>query len=240
MLGLVSSTRELSAVPDGDGRRRAAPMSPEDRRAAIVEAVMPLVAERGVDATSRELADAAGVAEGTLFRAFGDKACLIGEVALTGLLRASDPVRTRADLESVDARLPLVERVRQIIERGQQRSEEATAWIVVLRSMHARGGADQGHPDHRDRAEQMRSRMIAQHEMRRTVVAESLGRVLAQDLDRLRVPISVAVAMIEAATAHRRPGPEHLDPPLPADVLADALLHGIVGEERTPHHSEED
>ncbi|GAB4085300.1 TetR/AcrR family transcriptional regulator [Myceligenerans cantabricum] len=209
-------------------------MSPDDRRAAIVEAVMPLVAERGVEATSRELADAAGVAEGTLFRAFGDKVCLIGEVALTGLLRASDPMVTRTDLESVDARLPLVERVQQVIERGQQRSEEAVAWVTVLRAVHARNALDEQHHAHRERAEDMRSRLVAQHEMRRTVVEESLGRVLAQDLGRLRVPIAVAVSLIEAATAHRRPGPEQLEPPLPARVLADALVNGIVGENPSP------
>ncbi|MBE1875708.1 TetR/AcrR family transcriptional regulator [Myceligenerans sp. TRM 65318] len=209
-------------------------MAPEDRRAAIVEAVMPLVAERGVDATSRELADAAGVAEGTLFRAFGDKACLIGEVALKGLLRASDPANARADLESVDARLPLVERVRRIIELGQRRSEEATAWVMVLRAMHGREPMDARDPAHQERAHEMRSRLMAQKETRRTVIEESLGRVLAQDLDHLRVPLAVAVALIEAATAHRWAGPEELTAPLPADVLADALVHGIVGEKRSP------
>lgn len=208
-------------------------MSPEDRRAAIVEAVMPLVAERGLDTTSRELADAAGVAEGTLFRAFGDKACLIGEVALAGLMRASAPASTRADLESIDMRLPLVERVRQVIERGQQRSEEAVVWMTVLRSMHARECAADQDDAHRRRAEEIRARLTAQHEMRRAVVAESLGRVLAQDRDRLRVPIAVAVAMIEAVTAHRRAGPERIDPPLPADVLADVLVHGIVDQADT-------
>ncbi|MBO0608332.1 TetR/AcrR family transcriptional regulator [Myceligenerans salitolerans] len=209
-------------------------MSPEDRRAAIIEAVMPLVEERGADATSRELADAAGVAEGTLFRAFGDKVCLIGEVALTGLLRASDPAVTRADLESIDPRLPLVDRVRQVIERGQRRSEEAVAWVMVLRFLHTREGADEQDHLHRERAAQMRSRLMAQQETRRAVVEETLGRVLAQDLDRLRVPIEVAVSLIESATAHHRPGLERMGPPLPAEVLADALVHGIVGEKRSP------
>ncbi|GAB3162040.1 TetR/AcrR family transcriptional regulator [Myceligenerans halotolerans] len=230
----MSPTRETSAAANGDGRRRAAPMAPEERRAAIVEAVMPLVAERGVETTSRELAEAAGVAEGTLFRAFGDKTCLIGEVALTGLLRASDPAVTRADLESIDPRLPLVDRVRQVIERGQRRSEEAVAWVMVLRFLHTREGVDERDRAHQERAREMRARLMDQQEIRRTVVEETLGRLLAQELDRLRVPIEVAVSLIEAATAHHRPGLERMGPPLPADVLADALVHGIVGEKRSP------
>ncbi|RPF21764.1 TetR/AcrR family transcriptional regulator [Myceligenerans xiligouense] len=229
-------TPETSPDAAGTARRRAAPLAPEDRRAAIVEAVMPLVAERGADVTSRELADAAGVAEGTLFRAFGDKACLIGEVALTGLLRASDPAVARADLGAIDGRLPLVDRVRQVIERGQRRSEEAVAWVMVLRFLYGKEGPDERDHGHRERAQEMRSRLIAQQETRRTVVEEALERVLAQELDRLRVPIEVAVSLIEAATAHHRPGLERMGPPLPADVLADALVHGIVGEKRSPDH----
>src|SRR5690606_7710841 len=43
-------------------RERARPLSPEERREAILEAVLPLLRERGRDVTSRELAEASGVA----------------------------------------------------------------------------------------------------------------------------------------------------------------------------------
>nr|WP_255622814.1 TetR/AcrR family transcriptional regulator [Tessaracoccus sp. OS52] len=45
-------------------------MPPEQRRAAIVEAALPLLAKHGPELTTRMVAEAAGVAEGTLFRAF--------------------------------------------------------------------------------------------------------------------------------------------------------------------------
>ncbi|MBN9326134.1 MAG: TetR family transcriptional regulator, partial [Cellulomonas sp.] len=45
-------------------------MPPDERRRAILRAVLPVVRERGADVTTRELAEAAGVAEGTLFRVF--------------------------------------------------------------------------------------------------------------------------------------------------------------------------
>lgn len=200
---------------------------------------MPLVAERGADVTSRELADAAGVAEGTLFRAFGDKLCLVGEVALTGLLRVSDPAVTRADLESIDPRMPLVDRVSQVIERGQRRSDEAGAWVMVLRFLHTREGVDERDPAHQERAQEMRSRLMAQQETRRTVIEEALERLLAQELDHLRVPTEVAVSLIEAAATTHRPGLEREGPPLPADVLADALVHGIVDDTTAPRRGEE-
>src|SRR5690606_24835873 len=50
-------------------RERARPLAPEERREAILDAVLPLLRERGREVTSRELAEAAGVAEGTIFRA---------------------------------------------------------------------------------------------------------------------------------------------------------------------------
>jgi AcrR family transcriptional regulator len=56
---------------------RAAAMSPDDRREAIVRALVPLLAERAGDVSTREIARAAGIAEGTIFRVFADKRTLM-------------------------------------------------------------------------------------------------------------------------------------------------------------------
>jgi AcrR family transcriptional regulator len=48
-------------------------MSSEDRRNAIVRSVLPLLAEHGATITTRQIAHAAGIAEGTVFRVFTDK-----------------------------------------------------------------------------------------------------------------------------------------------------------------------
>lgn len=186
---------------------------------------MPLVAERGADVTTKELAAAAGVAEGTLFRVFPDKGCLVAEVAVQGLLTASQPRRTRDDLASVDPALPLVERLARLIEVGQNRMEEVMRWMLLLRQLHGRSGTT---PGEEERAHELRSRLMAQQELNRAVVAEGLRAALAPDLDRLRVPLDVATALLEIAVAPRRPGPDLLSPPLPPDVLADTLVHGLV------------
>src|SRR6266496_2630091 len=54
-------------------RRRAPGMSVEDRRAMIVHAVLPLMMEHGANVTTSQIARAAGIGEGTIFRAFKDK-----------------------------------------------------------------------------------------------------------------------------------------------------------------------
>jgi AcrR family transcriptional regulator len=56
---------------------RATALSPDDRRKAILDAVVPLLVERGGDVTTKEIAQAAGIAEGTIFRVFPDKATLL-------------------------------------------------------------------------------------------------------------------------------------------------------------------
>lgn len=52
-------------------------MSPADRRAAIVQATLPLLAEHGANVTTRQIAHAADIAEGTVFRVFADKEALV-------------------------------------------------------------------------------------------------------------------------------------------------------------------
>ena len=56
---------------------RARALPPDERRAAILTAVLPVVLDKGMSASTRELAQAAGVAEGTLFRVFDSKDDLI-------------------------------------------------------------------------------------------------------------------------------------------------------------------
>ena len=56
-------------------------MAPADRRAAIVAATIPLLRSRGWSVTTKEIAAASGVADGTIFSVFADKE----ELLLTAL-----------------------------------------------------------------------------------------------------------------------------------------------------------
>lgn len=216
----------LGVTPDPTAAGRAAPMTPDERRAAIAAAVLPLVAERGVDVTSRELAEAAGVAEGTLFRAFGDKATLLGAVAMAGLERSSVPEATRAELAAVDLSLPLEDRIARVIELGRSRMADVIRWMGVLRTLHHREGL--GHDVPSPQAQEFRTRVFAQREQQREATVEGLVAVLGPDVNRLRVPVEVAVALVEASIAGTHGRVDHLVPAPSARVVADALVHGIV------------
>lgn len=81
--------------------RRAAPLPPEQRRSAIIAAVVPLLIERGDAVTTREIARAAGVAEGTIFSVFADK----DELLAAAVEAAVDPSHLEAAIaEATDDR----------------------------------------------------------------------------------------------------------------------------------------
>src|SRR5687768_1920501 len=90
--------------------RRAAPLPPDERRAAILAATVPLLREHGLDVTTRQIAQAAGVAEGTLFRVFPDKETLVR----AAVAHALAPGKLLADLATVPRTLPLEERLLMI------------------------------------------------------------------------------------------------------------------------------
>ena len=61
-------------------RPQATRLRPDERRAALLDAAKQLFIERGPDFTPADLAGAAGVSEGTIFRYFPDKAALLSAV----------------------------------------------------------------------------------------------------------------------------------------------------------------
>jgi AcrR family transcriptional regulator len=80
---------------------RAAPLSADERRDAIIDVVVPLLLEHGSDVSTRQIAEAAGIAEGTIFRAFGDK----DEVIAAAIESALDPAPLEAALSAIPSGL---------------------------------------------------------------------------------------------------------------------------------------
>jgi AcrR family transcriptional regulator len=94
------------------GKVRAAALPTEERRSTIVAATLPLFLEQGAAITTREIAQAAGIAEGTIFRGFADKTALLDAVIEAAL----DPTPTNAAMESIDPALPLEARLVAAVE----------------------------------------------------------------------------------------------------------------------------
>lgn len=104
-------------------------MPAEQRRAALIEATLPLIREHGLAVTTRKIAEAAGVAEGTIFGVFPDKQSLIQAT----ILHALDPTPIENSLNDLDPALDLRTRFSAIATIVANRFAENSSIFIAMR-----------------------------------------------------------------------------------------------------------
>ena len=108
---------------------RAPRLSPDERRRAILGAAVPVLVEHGRATTTKQIAEAAGVAEGTIFRVFDTKEDLV-DAALDDVF---DPAVFLAALAAIDPNRELRARLLAITGCFQRR------FVTMFRLMAALG-----------------------------------------------------------------------------------------------------
>lgn len=168
----------------------------------IVEATLPLLLENGEMVTSRQIADAAGIAEGTIFRVFADKDELIAAVVEAAL----DSGALERELAAVDTRLPFEERLTAATGILQQRV------VDVWRLMSSIG--------------------TKFHDKAKRPVADSdaLVTLFAQHRERLSVEPVAAARLLRAFTLSVT-HPMLVDEPMSPAEIVQLFLHGVSGRE---------
>jgi AcrR family transcriptional regulator len=94
----------------------------------IVEASLPLLLTHGEMVTTHQIAEAAGIAEGTIFRVFASKDELIDAV----IERALDPAQMEEAIASIDTSAGLESAVVQAVKVGQKRVTDVWQLLSVL------------------------------------------------------------------------------------------------------------
>ena len=113
-------------------------LAPEDRRQALIAATIPLLHEHGLEVSTRQIAAAAGVAEGTIFGVFESKNSLV----VCSVIQALDPQSTLDGLAAIDPALPLRERMAIAADLIHDRFAENAQLLTAARKLILAGHGD--------------------------------------------------------------------------------------------------
>jgi AcrR family transcriptional regulator len=196
---------------------RAAPMPAQQRRAAIIDAALPLLRRHGEGVTTKQIADAAGIAEGTIFRVFPDKESLI----TAAIAQVFDPGPTVDAMLGIDLSLPLRERLQAAIDIIAARLDSVWELMSAMRMM----GAPEQNP---------RLRPALPAPQIDDVLPQALIALLEPDRHQFRVdPTQVAriLRLVTFAGTHPRITDGN---PLTSDEIIDLLMDGLRAHSPSP------
>jgi AcrR family transcriptional regulator len=204
-------------------------MDPEQRREMIVRAAVPLVAERGAAVTTSQVARAARIAEGTVFRAFADKDELLG-ACVAEVLRPDHVVR---EIASIPMAQPLENR---LIEAAAAVHAHLGRMGAVVGALYASGHAGRCQPEGKQDGQADRSGPSDSREAAFAATRDAVADLLEPEREELRSPPEqLASAFLGVLFAYPRVATGNDPQTLTTEQLVDLFLHGALMQ--APNHT---
>lgn len=182
-------------------RPRASRLRPDERRAALLATATELFIDRGAEFTTADLAAAAGVSEGTIFRYFPDKAALIAATRDAAL-----------DLESLE---PLLAAAAQLPTLPQRLLAAARALQPRIEQM-ARVVEHMDHHHDHDRDHEVLGHLL-----------DGLAPLFVEACDTAATPEQLATLFLGTLLTNTVLSGKGGTEPLDVDQITDLFLHGI-------------
>jgi AcrR family transcriptional regulator len=188
----------MKLTEPSEAPRRATALPPDERRSMIVRATLPLLLKNGDKITTRQIADAAGIAEGTIFRAFADKDAVIAAVVESAL----DVGPLERAIAAIDPSQPLDQALEAAIVLMQGRVVDIWRLFASL------------------------STRFHDKSARPPVDLDALVSLLAAHRKQLRVPPNVAARLLRALTLSAT-HPMLVGEPMAPREIVNLFLHGV-------------
>ena len=193
-------------------------MTPDARREALVDVTLRLMREHGSAVTTKQIAEAAGVAEGTIFRVVDTK----DELLAAAVQRAFEPGDLVQRIQEIDADLPLEQRLLSLVAILQQRFR---ATFALMRKVGLVRPPDHLH-DSPAAAEWRARRQLLRH------------GVVGSDADRRACSVDEFVHTLRLLTfagSHEHIADGHL---LSPEQIVSTVLHGLLDPADKPAEKE--
>ncbi len=202
-------------------------MSSDRRREAILEAVSRQVVDSEMTMTTKELAQAAGVAEGTLFRVFDSKEELL-------IAAFSHRLEQMARNDDADGRLAALHELPSLRERLDVYIALATdlisSWVhmMVIFRRFLRGSEGQRAKGAVEAHKSEITRVKNTYQERLSYLTRCCHDLIGPDADQLRMPVDTVVAFVQSVVMSMAMAREFHDFGITADDASSIVMDGVL------------